>query len=153
MLNLYDWLDQAEYLTIKDIEKMKYGECKKLLCINKNFYDLLPNKIKTPISIEELFGFSDVVCTYTHSDNLKGHLQWYFPSIEMKNFEFHIECIPNFFFRLSDGYLPDFNVPGVFDFKDFKTYWKDYPKETRLGWREPMIDWEKVKKYPKINRF
>jgi hypothetical protein len=110
--------EKERHITIADIEKLKYGEKRIFRCVDKKYPPIILN--------------------YSHLINLIGRIQWTkgFPP---KEFEFHIECVPNFWFPLSGGKLPNFNVPGIFNLTDFKTDWKDYPKNTRIGWRGPII--------------
>ena len=44
MTNLQDWLDMnsENYLTINDVISLENEQVIKVLCIDRNFYDLLP---------------------------------------------------------------------------------------------------------------
>ena len=141
MQSLEKWLEQAKYVTIADIEKLEYGTKKQFLCLEKNYY----RKI-TYAKLEDIFK-GNIILQYSHLADLAGTVKWT-DDTSPKEFEFHIECVPDFWFPLCKGTLPDFNVPPFLNLPNFQTDWKNYPKNTRIGWRGPIIDWDDVQNSP-----
>jgi hypothetical protein len=147
-MNINDWLKEVEpyYLTINDIENMKPGEMNKFLCIDRNFYELIPTITEeNAINIEE-FVKKCYIFVYKHSSDMNGYINSDIFEIE-EEFEFHIEYLPNYWYPLKNGKLPEEDPQRMFKIlsnPDIKRHWQEYDKNTRIGWRGPMIPWNIV---------
>ena len=155
-LKLWLIIMEDKHITIKDIIKMNIGESKKLLCLDRNFYDFINNTNK-PINAKDFFKYNYIV-EYTHKNNLKGTLKYLgdWSDNKPQMFNFDLEYIKNHWYPLNnDGNLPINDLQGFAKFPWSKdkikpVSWKDYSTNTRVGWRGPMILWEDVCNSPKI---
>lgn len=139
-------------LTIKDITSLKPGQTIKLLVLDRNFDEIAceeeTNQLNIPHKAEEFFRLN--TATYVHQQNLKGIITY--DNIDLtRDFEFDIEYEKDCWYPLKNNCLPkkDPQHLASFSFNEPKPY-TDYPANTRIGWRGPMILWEKVKKLPDI---
>ena len=146
VFNINFWLKSMNkmYLKIKDIENLKKGESIKLLCIDRNFYDIIQsNPINIPICPKEFFK-NNYIIEYTHYEDLKGFGNWCNldkPGTK-SDFEFHIEYCKNHWYPLKNGKLPESDPKGIaylLNNSFVKKNWKNYDKNTLIGWRGPMI--------------
>lgn len=153
-------LDMSEFmdyirpmsLTIKDIESLKPKQSIKVLVLDRNFDEFCckeeTNKSSTHYKPEHFF--RENTATYVHAQNMKGKLT--FHGIDYtRDFEFDVEYDKDCWYPLEDGCLPkeDEQKLAPFSFPEPKPY-TDFPTTTRVGWRGPMILWEKVKELPDI---
>ena len=67
-------------------------------------------------------------------------------------FEFHINYSGHNWFPLKNGYLPAKGDDGQPLLDGKKKKWTTFPKETPIGWRGPMILWDKLDKLPNVYR-
>lgn len=158
-MNIDDWLKQVEpnYLTIQYIQDMKLGETQKFLCIDRNFYELIPELTQENAIDVELFFQKCYILDYTHSINLTGLARFNIENINKPKtyFEFDIEYLKNRWYPLKNGKLPIKDPQGIFselERTDVKRNWEEYDKSTRIGWRGPMIPWNiiSINDWPKI---
>jgi hypothetical protein len=152
-ISVEQWLKQMEshYLKIEDVKKMEYNQTTRYLCIDRNFYDLLPYNVEKANSMNALDFFkNNYKINYIHEKETKGKSQFIKNNEleELNNFEFHIEYTNDCWYPLKDGKLPDEDSQQVFtniSNHDIKRKWTEYDDNTKLGWRGPMINWEIVK--------
>lgn len=145
-IHITKWLSNMKhkYITIKDIEKLNKGECIKLLAIDRNFYDLIDNNedgIETP---PEIFLQDNYIFEYTHNNGLNGMIRW-IKEEKINNFNFDINYNNYDWYPLNnEGELPEDDPQGLFSFKDIKKNYREYPKDTLIGWRGPMLLWKDI---------
>jgi len=136
------------HLTINDITKLDSNKKIKILCIDRNIYDLIDmNKSNKSYKINKFFenAYQGI---YIHDNNLQG-MFLFNNDTEPQNFEFHIEWIPDHWYPLRNGILKSdeqFTFPVEFEGKS----WKEFPLNTRIGWRGPMIQKKYLKYFPLI---
>lgn len=87
---------------------MKLGETQKILCIDRNFYEFIPELSKENAIDAELFFQKCYILDYTHSINLTGLARFNIENINKPKtyFEFDIEYIKNTWYPLRNGKLP-----------------------------------------------
>lgn len=158
---LAKWEEHVRYecFTIRDVLDLKKGDKVRFLVMDRNLYDIVcsnneGNKLFDP---EYFFRCNSV--TYTHDSGVKGTMVYHWGGLgpersdskEYKNWEFEIEYEKDKWYPLKGGYLPasDPQKFASFHYED-KKHWSTFPKSTRLGWRGPMMVWEKVKHQPNI---
>ena len=106
MVSLEEWLENINFVTIEDIEKLEYGDTKKFLCIDKRFYERFYPTHRVPA--DEFFS-ENITFEYSHLAHLVGLIQ-FTEELGYKEFEFHLECVPDFWFPLCGGKLPNFTA-------------------------------------------
>jgi len=152
-----DWIKHmsSQFITINDIKKLQQNDKIKFLCLDRNVYDLCDWNSKGDIKNPELFFGNNYTFEYTHYENLKGSAKWNFQNDDENPvpFEFEIEYKQDHWYPLTDGNLPEKDCQGFFKFpKNMKKDWKEYPPNTCIGWRGPMLLWNTVKNGPQIYR-
>lgn len=138
--NIHTWIkDKSKHITIQDVLNLKSNEELNLLCIDRNFYDLVDHNIGNgPVKYDEFFKKSYKL-KYLHVHGCYGQGQ--FNNSVPKKFNFELEFNDHLCWYPvnDDGILPDVNILG----RQLKTShghnFRDYPSDTRMGWRGPMI--------------
>lgn len=125
-------------LCIGDIKKLSEGQALYLLCLDRNVTDLVPQNDALLHRPQTFFQNASKV-KYVHDHGVSGTIQY---EVRQKGklkkvnslkfgspqtFEFHVEHKPGEFFPFVDGQLFDKN-------------WSEYPDDTCIGWRGPMVD-------------
>ena len=145
-IHINSWLNimKDKYITIKDIEKLNKGDCVKLLAIDRNFYDLIDNN-ETGIEMPpDIFLQDNYIFEYTHNNKLNGMIRW-IKEENINNFNFDINYNNDYWYPLNnEGELPEEDPQRLFSLKNIKKNYKEYPEETLIGWRGPMLLWEDV---------
>ena len=65
-------------------------------------------------------------------------------------FEFHVEFSEYNWYPLRNGSLPAEDEHGLFPLLDREVRWDEFPLDTHLWWRGPMVHWEDVENMPDI---
>ena len=149
MTNLQDWLDMnsENYLTINDVISLENEQVIKVLCIDRNFYDVLPENLLEPedaIAPEQFFQ-DNYIAEYRHGYDLHGELRMLNVSDEWNPFNFHLNYGEDSWYPLGDnGSLPEVDPQGFCDFTGINLDYHEYPTETLIGWRGPMLKWEYI---------
>jgi len=145
VLSVGEWLElmRPKYLTIYDIQTLNDKDTIKLLCIDRNFYDLIGDETLAP----ELFFKDNYKMNYTHKDYLNGTI--YFDDDDDVNtgtpFEFHVNW-NNRWYPLHEGKL---SMEGQsFLGEEAPVEIENYPADTLIGWRGPVLLWEDVVSSP-----
>ena len=153
MINLQDWLNinEQNFLKISDILALGNEETIKVLCIDRNFYDCIS---KTPtenaIPAEDFFKDNYNV-EYKQDHDLHGKIKFIGLDEEFRPFNFHLNFDNKSWYPLQDnGILPEEDIDGIMDFSNIALDFREYPTDTLIGWRGPMIKWEYVKNSPLI---
>jgi hypothetical protein len=147
-LEFEQWFKNIEkdFLTIDSISNLQLGDEINLLCFDRNFRELM-SKTKNPIPID-LFFKKNYKILYKHNKDLQGQASWSFgqsnQKLNLEPFEFHLEYKDNHWYPLHNGKLPDSDPQHIFNFDNTLKNYKEYPPETRIGWRGPMIDISKL---------
>jgi len=154
-LEMDEWVDHIrdQCLTIQDIKELKHNEQIKVLVMDRNLGDVVceENSSNTLFDPEVFFRYNSA--TYTHCSGLKGsiHYYWNEEDYEEKDFEFDLEYQKDMWYPLQDGCLPPQDSQGFSTFK-FDTHkpWEEFPPSTRVGFRGPMLLWQKLSQTPKV---
>jgi hypothetical protein len=149
-LDLWEWKQSVRkyWLTIADLQKMRHGERVEVVCLDRNVGDHLSH-LKSFKMLRASKCFSAAM--YTHDKDAEGTLVLDHAKgdpIELKPFDFHVEYAKDRWYPLYKGYLPakDPQLGGVLLGK--RTYWKDMPPNTAVGYRGPMVRVSDLKKMP-----
>ena len=155
-MNILDWekIIVNSCLTVKDIINLNNGDKIECLSLDRNILDIVENvnpedKLLLPTEF-----FRQNKITYYHRKNLQGKIVFHNDGkdeIELENFEFDIEYIPNNWYPLKNGHLPPKDSQGIstFNYTEPK-HWSEFEMHTRIGWRGPMIKWEYIDQFPKV---
>jgi len=161
------WVEHVERsgqcLTVGDVKKLKKGDRIRFLSMHRNLCDLAYCRSEpvTAVAPAQVF-FSEIGAgvTYTHETGVVGRCLWDWDKKGKHvddDFVLEIEFAPERWYPLErDGSLPAANEPdgcGGFHWEDLpstRTHWTDYPDETKLGWRGPMLPWERLDAQPWI---
>jgi hypothetical protein len=149
-LEFNKWYDLAwEYaITIETITKLKSGDRIKLLVLDRNVADIAFEINEKDKVCNPLHFFRDNTMEYVHKEGLKGKMVYSYGEYDT---EFDIEYELHHWYPLTNGCLPKKDPQGFskFSYKEPKP-WTDFPTNTRIGWRGPMMLWSDVIKMPDI---
>jgi len=161
-LEYWEWRDHvaSECLTIRDILELEPGERLTVLPIHRNLCDsVYPHGLKgerpRPVLPATKFFRPKELAVYIHKSELTGRVEWGW-DVEMEcasdPFEFHVEYKPGHWYPLKDGSLPTADaVEGSTDLGDAAgKHWREFPPDTRVGWRGPMLALEKLAAQPPV---
>ncbi len=171
---------ESDCLTIGDILKLKKGERVPILVMDRNLCDhVYPDIGEGPKPIQlaqEFFDLKRDGAVYVHREGMTGTVEWGWDdehdSVD-ELFTFEIEFKKDHWYPLDeDGTLPaadeeyqvgppepwDEEVNGAWDgtaqhgeeLPPTRTHWKDYPETTHVGWRGPMMRWDRVTEQPPV---
>lgn len=149
-----EWIKQTKphHLRIKDIMNLQIGQKLEVYHLDRNLIDCVENDsgLKPHITYPPERFLENSVATYTHNNELNGNI--FFPEINQDmEFEFHIEFNKNHWYPLTNGRLPLTDDQGFSDFGEKSGWhWSQFPLDTRIGWRGPMIVTSKIKMLPKV---
>jgi len=162
-LECFDWYDMAcdkFALKISDITKLQPGDKMDVLVLDRNVWDIALNKkINKPgVSYNSEIFFQQNSGTYVHNKDLSGKMVFCWDDDEDEdennfnhNFEFDIEYKPNKWYPLKNGVLPDKDPSGFCEFPwQTEQHWTNFPVDTKIGYRGPMIPWSKLKEMSNI---
>ena len=178
-LNHENWVlhNRKDWLTIADIEKMKKGDQIKVLLLDRNVMDIVTENVKCNKIYKPTEFYKKSWVIYTYNKPTDGTIQLYYEIEKEKknkkitknnknkknnstlennrNTPFEIDLEINYkegsWYPLRKGYLPakDENwKTNLLDGK--KKKWTTFPKDTPIGFRGPMILWDKLDKLPNI---
>lgn len=153
-LEIEKWQNEAKqkFLTVSDIGRLKKGDTIKVLVLDRNLYDIVLeiNDSNALYNACEFFRYNSA--TYVHEKGLQGKITYHFNNEDLTNdpFEFDVEFAEGNWYPLKNGYLPAEDEQGCFKLLGRKTKWDEFPLDTHIGWRGPMMFWEDVKKMPDI---
>lgn len=147
---------RKECLTIRDIKKLKPGDKLTILCMDRNLEDPIWQTIKSNTIMSPTRFFQRNVATYVHEKDLHGTITFHFGGLSdhsksensTMDFDFELEYRKDHWYPTKDGYFPA--KDGYPKLKYPKTHWTKFPPKTKVGWRGPMLLWEKVKTQPKV---
>ena len=126
------WLSKivpSDYVTVKDIKGLRFGEKRLFLCIHRNILDMMEcNPPNDPIA-------HNLFMEYTHVSNLSGYAAFYTHKEGLRNdrgipFKFHIG-IPS-------------NEPMTYYFIPLTFGEEEIPSHNLVGWRGPLVLWNNI---------
>ena len=138
------------WLKKKDFEKMKIGEKKDVLMLDRNVWDVLDKKAKNkPFEPEKFFSKSKASIEYL--GDMKIKLTYKINKKKQTDeVELHVNYKRGMWYPLKDGILPAKDKQGVFTLLGKDKPWNKFRKDTPMGIRGPMIEWSNLKKLPKV---
>jgi hypothetical protein len=169
--SIYDDCIRKHWLTIGDIKRLKKGDPLQLLNINKNpsvnmISDMIYDKhLKSYKLYKPNVFFKSEIVKYLHDKDIFGKFNFsnkrleHFPVIINNEVQdilnqntFDIEYKRNNWYPLdSNGYLPAKSTNLSYILLDGKKkHWSEFPDNTHIGWRGPMVIWRKLDNLPKI---
>ena len=145
-LEIEEWQEKVrdKWITSGDIGKLKTGDTIKVLVMDRNLYDIVLSVNKPSILH---------TATYVHDTGLHGKITFHFgddDDIVHDKFEFHVLFNDSCWYPLRNGVLPAADEQGLFPLMGREVRWDEFPLDTPVGWRGPMILWEDVKTMPDI---
>jgi len=153
-LELEAWVDavKEQCLTITDVLTLEPGQEIKVLHMDRNLGDTVCEQPGNQLFTAEEF-FAKSTAVYKHESGLKGTIKYSWQESEENPypFEFDIEYAKDCWYPLEDGYLPTNDPQGFSNFHyDAPKPYTDFPQNTRVGWRGPMLLWNVVCQQPDV---
>lgn len=151
-----DWENntKSSHLVIRDILNMRPGEEMKVALLDRNFMDSVCNSVEGNVLYTAPDFFKCTTGVYEHSHNLTGKLTFKYEDTEEFSIplEFHIEYDNQCWYPLSDGKLPVrcYQLGHRLHSGEEPKPYSDFPDRTRIGFRGPMIKWEKLEELPGV---
>ena len=128
------------HLRIADVCTLKKGKVLHLLCFDRNIADLVEDDNPPDIAVSATeFLRKAQRARYTHSEGLKGAMQFVGVNNVAHPFEFHIESKEHNFTPLKNG-------------KFANTHWSEVRSDVRIGWRGPMVVEGLLEHFPLVYR-
>lgn len=154
-LELDEWIEhiKSDSFTIRDVLNMRPGEEIKVVHLDRNLMDTVMHDREGNTLYTATNFFSCSTATYKHSQDMKGTLTFHMRDSDLEiEFEFQVEYDDDCWYPLFDGSLPPrctqlgYRLHPGNDPKPY-TY---FPDTTRIGWRGPMVKWEKISDQPDV---
>ncbi len=170
-LSLEKWIKymKPSYLKIGDIKSLKKGDKLHLLCLDRNVYDLADSSQNKNSRMAEDFFKNNYQLIYTHSQDLEGYVEWIGISESdsdsdsdsdneslnktnlVTNFTFDLNYMEGCWYPLKNGRLPDRDPQGFATINsETEKLWSNYPDNTFIGWRGPMINFKDLANSPNL---
>ena len=154
-LEFSKWIDETcNYkLMIKDVMNMKKGDIMAVLVLDRNIGDVSMDANPENVIIDPYEFFRYNFATYIHDSGLKGIMIYHWKNEDYRDddFEFDIEYETGNWYPLENGYLPKRDPQGFSEFnypRDIS--WTEFPINTGIGWRGPMILHKYINYLPNI---
>tara|TARA_Y100000389_G_scaffold119604_1_gene116776 strand:- start:5826 stop:6617 length:792 start_codon:yes stop_codon:yes gene_type:complete len=151
-VNTARWFKKSRkyWLKIKDIEKMKKGDKKEILMLDRNVWDGL-DKRTTNKPYESQKFFAHARASFEYLGDMKMKLTYKVgKKKETTELEFHINYRLGYWYPLKDGFLPEKDLQKFHQLLGKKKHWTKFPKGTCVGFRGAFIEWPNLKKLPKV---
>lgn len=149
-LEVTKWIKHTKkyHLTINDITQLQSGEKLTVVHLDRNVLDSVEYSNKASVITDPHEFFKQSVGVYTHQSNLVGN----FEDVDFeREFEFDVEYKKNHWYPLEEGHLPTDDEQRRCSFGEKAGWnWRQFPTNTRIGWRGPMIEISKLKLCPKV---
>ena len=150
-MDIQKWFRRAdEYmLTIQDILNLEKGDVIDLYIFDKNIWEFTHkiNNSHTKTYSPQYY-FRNNTAVYIHDKNLDGTLLFSFP------FPIRDEIFRDFTFSVkppnSDWSIIDYYGYCFSNYYNSKVHWTTLPKNTKVGWRGPVMNRNNMKYLPKI---
>lgn len=154
-LELEEWIKhyKDKWLTIQQVKELPLNKKIKLLLLDRNIYDnkdhIKEAKLYTPT-----FFFKKNIAWYwkTDNNNLMGKIkyEWQKQTDEPYDFDFHVEYKENKWYPLKNGILPEKDEQHIITLLDKETHITEFPLDTHIGYRGPIIIWKEIKNFMKV---
>ena len=146
-----DWYDhmRPHYFTLQDLSKMKKGETRKFLLMDRNLGDNVDGqpdfKVMKPTTM-----FKGCWAVYRHGHGVHGEIKFAWDDT-FRDFVFHVNFTEGHWYPFNkDGVLPGVDPQGFSPLGGVARPYTSFPPSTPVGWRGPMIEWSKLQKAPKV---
>lgn len=139
---LDNWIKvtKPHHLRIKDILQLKEGDEIELIQLDRNVHDTCENANPYSTIVPAESFFRDSLATYTHRSGMSGVMDFQDAGFVDQTFEFHVNYEPGCWYPFNNGALPLSDPQGFLDLGSKGGWkWEQFPSETRIGWRGPMI--------------
>ncbi len=148
-LNMEEWREKFRDKWIKSgfIGTLKTGDIIKILILDQNLYDILLSYNELDILNTDTRFFSRYIATYVHDKGLRGKLIFHLENnddIIYDNFEFHVLCNDSCWYPLRNRVLPETYSKYLFPLMGREVHWDEFPLDTPVGLRGPIILWEEI---------
>jgi hypothetical protein len=157
-IELNNWEEHIrdKCLTINDIKTLKKGDKITVLIMDRNLGDTVCGYNETDKLYDPKIFFREKIAIYIHDHDLSGFIIWDFDLIDedlndLSNFtsdevfEFDIEYKLHHWYPLKNNNLPEFDSQGLVNFgSNSGKHYDEFPRETLIGWRGPMMLWDKL---------
>lgn len=149
------WIDMAYHykLKIRDVMNMKNGDTMTVLVLDRNVGDVSVQANPENVVIDPYYFFRYNFATYIHDSGLKGTMTYHWQDEDYKDddFEFDIEYTPHSWYPLENGRLPKRDPQGGAGFNfPREISWTEFPIDTGIGWRGPMVLYQYLNYLPNI---
>ena len=164
MYKFRDVVTREHHLTIKDLKNLNPGDELDVLIWDGNYeeYWIWDNaESEKPYDPREFYKSNRCKITYLH--NLKWNID--IPNVGVIEHPIHLNLKPfiketfctwdsiedDGKIHITSEYLPR-GMDGIpKEWKAKHINWTDFPEETRIGWRGPIMLWEKLDSMPKVH--
>ena len=162
-LEYWEWnrttSDGPDVLTIKDVNGFKPGERILFLSMHRNLACAANDGVSDkPRKAEKFFKRNRDSVIYIHEEGMRGRLIWpWDENKEERPFEFDIQYNDKGCWtplengaigKWTDGTPPDYS--SMFEGYIENKRWSEFPDDTCVGWRGPMLRWDLLKNQPAI---
>lgn len=145
-VNPAEWVKRTSlpyHLTIRDIEQLELNKPTNIFLMDRNVYDTSLDEGNNPknkaIKPSSFFRKGYYITFTKKEEGIKG--KWIF-NIEPNNSynkEFDIN-LGTVWYPLKNDKVPERDWQGLFDLsKYYNMHYSDFPRDTKLGWRGPMM--------------
>jgi hypothetical protein len=146
-IEMYKFINdcKSQHLTIADIKLLNIGDRLDVVIWDRNFEELW---IWTNADNEVAFTpdefFSSNRHTLTYLGNMKWNIRYPFGIDFIHNIELDVSKLDNImkWYPISDD--------GKIEFLRVSKHWTDFPDDTRVGWRGPIMLWNKLLTMPNV---
>jgi hypothetical protein len=147
-------------LTIADVLALKPGERIKVITMDRNEWECSERANKPDVLHDVHDFFRQKVSVYIHKHDLVGEIAWdfvishknmddYYSFEPDREFEFDINYRGSNWYPLTNGRLPPADPQGLAQFGDAAgKHYSEFPPTTLIGWRGPMMLWERLAELP-----
>ena len=155
----HQWINSTKdyHLTIKDIQEMKSGESLKVIILDRNTGDLFDKYNNSNTLYYPIDFFKHQMGEFIKNKDMTGKLIFYNGINHDSNnnliidpFEFHIEYKLNYWYPLQNNIISITNPEFKHINENYSKNINEFPLDTRVGWRGPMIKVDLLRKLPLI---
>jgi len=136
-------------LTLGDVLQLRTGDQIKVLVMDRNLEDITTSINQSDVVLDPQTFFRDSWAIYTHRTGTQGHILWAFEDED--EFEFDIEYKADHWYPLCSGTLPSEDCQRLAHFGEAGgKHYSAFPHNTGVGFRGPMLLWDKLPALPNI---
>lgn len=135
-------------LTLGDVRAMEPRESLEVLALDRNIWDtVMQDGTKNRDHRPQTF-FDQARANYVHDRECQGRFRWTQDGFEYQDFEFQIEFKHGSWYPLTEGRLRALFPSDAPLIDPYVCHVSDLPDSTKVGWRGPMIPWDKLADAP-----